>query len=89
MHDHKLVTHKFLVICKRKNNNYPMEKLGKTFAWWSKLTSPRRGRWVLSTFALRNTYVTFGVFWQGIHTLIFIFKGVNTKKDRGWNIPDA
>ena len=32
---------------------------------------------------LRNTYITFGVFWQGIHTLIFIFKGVNTKKDRG------
>lgn len=33
VHDHKLVTHKFLLICKRKNNNYPMEKLGKTFAW--------------------------------------------------------
>ena len=48
MHDHKLVTHQFLVTCKRKNN-YPMEKLGKTFAWRSKLTSPRRGKWVLST----------------------------------------
>lgn len=80
MHDHKLVTHKFLVTCKRKNN-YPMEKLGKTFAKKIKINITQERQMGIKY--LRNTYITFGVFWQGIHTLIFIFKGVNTKKDRG------
>ena len=79
MHDLKLVTHKFLVICKRNTTNCPVEKLGKTFAGWSKWTSPRSGRWVWSTFALRNTCITFVVFWQGIRNLTLIMRKHETK----------
>lgn len=88
MHDLKVLTQNLLIICKRKNSNYLAEKVGekkqKTFIGWSKLTLPRKGRWVLSTSGcdvLRKAHITFTVFWQGIYNpdLIIMKYEISTK----------